>query len=232
MKKTNNMYKILVVDDEEHILEILQYNLRKNGYEVFLAQDGRQAVKKAKKIIPDLIILDYMMPLVNGIDACKQIKSLPELEHTRIVFLTARADDGSEIECLRAGADDYITKPIRPNVLVAKLESILRRYSNKQEQVFHFEDVSYENLQIFVDRHLVIFDNKEIFLPKKEFKLLALLASNPHKVFTRQEIFTYVWGNDIVVGNRTIDVHIRKLREKLQNMFIKTVTGVGYIFYK
>lgn len=221
--------KILVVDDEHDIREILQYNLLKQGYDVFLAEDGREAVKKAQKIRPDLILLDYMMPIMDGVEACKKIRNITDLHNASIVFLTARSDDISEIIALKAGADDYITKPIRPNVLIARIDALLRRrMPEKSLPVIH--DVLFDDIKIYVDKHMVVFENQEIYLPKKEFRLLALLASEPNKVFSRDDIFSFVWGNDIVVGNRTIDVHVRKLREKLHDRFIKTIKGVGYTF--
>jgi two-component system alkaline phosphatase synthesis response regulator PhoP len=223
--------KILIVDDEDDIIEILQYNLTKAGYAVYTATDGREAIKKAKKVLPDIILLDVMMPHIDGIQACEDIRQIPELEHCIIAFLTARGEDYSEIAGLQAGADDYITKPIRPKVLIARLQTLLKRKNNtKQIQVS--KKIEFEDIVIDEEKHLVFFKNKEINLPNKEFKLLMLLASKPDRVFTRDEIYTTVWGTDIVVGDRTIDVHIRKLREKLNEEYIDTIKGIGYTFIK
>lgn len=223
--------KILIVDDEEDIIEILQYNLNKAGYIVYTAADGREAIKKAKKVIPDIILLDVMMPHIDGIQACEDIRQIPELEHCIIAFLTARGEDYSEIAGLQAGADDYITKPIRPKVLLARLHTLLKRRTsvpkNQQSKKIEFEDIVIDE-----EKHLVYFKNRELNLPNKEFKLLMLLAAKPERVFTRDEIYTSVWGTEIVVGDRTIDVHIRKLREKLDEEYIDTIKGIGYTFLK
>ncbi len=226
-------YTILLVDDEEDILEFLSYNLRKEGYKVYTAEDGIQGIKIAKEIIPDLIVLDVMMPNMDGIEACEKISEIPELQNTIKVFLTARNEDYSQIAGFDAGADDYIAKPIKPKLLVSKIKALLKR---SKRNIIN-GDISDEshliklyNLIIDTERFLVIRKGKELSLPRKEFKLLLLLTSKPGKVFTREEILDKVWGNDVVVGDRTIDVHIRKLRDKLKLKRILTVKGVGYKF--
>ena len=217
-------YRILLVDDEPDILEILGYNLKKEGYEVFMAEDGLQAIVQAKKHKPHLIVMDVMMPNMDGIEACIKIRETPELSKTIITFLSARSEDYSQISGLNAGADDYLTKPVRPRVLLSKVKSLLRR----------LEDTSTENPQVFKDitidpsKYKVLKGGVEIKFAKKEFKLLQLLFSNIGKVFTRDEIMNTIWGTDVFVGDRTIDVHIRKLREKLGNNIIETIKGVGY----
>ena len=217
-------YRILLVDDEPDILEILGYNLKKEGYEVFMAEDGLQAIVQAKKHKPHLIVMDVMMPNMDGIEACIKIRETPELSKTIITFLSARSEDYSQISGLNAGADDYLTKPVRPRVLLSKVKSLLRR----------LEDTSTENPQVFKDitidpsKYKVLKGGVEIKFAKKEFKLLQLLFSNIGKVFTRDEIMNTIWGTDVFVGDRTIDVHIRKLREKLGNNVIETIKGVGY----
>lgn len=223
----NKNYKILIVDDEKDILEILKYNLEKEDYDVYTAKNGLEAIEKAKKIIPDLIILDVMMPEMDGITACSELRSIESLHHTKIVFLTARSEDYSQIAGLEAGGDDYITKPIKPKVFLSKVKSYKRsaESDSKDNKV-----LVHGPLTIDPERYLVINDGKEIILPRKEFELLQLLASKPSKVFTREEIFSKVWGNNVIVGDRTIDVHIRKIREKLGINIIRTVKGVGYTF--
>lgn len=224
-----NSYKILLVDDEKDILEFIGYNLRKQGFEVITAQSGKQAVETAQKELPHLILLDIMMPEMDGIETCESIRQFPELSNTVIAFLTARGEDYSQIAGFEAGGDDYITKPIKPKVLVSRIKALLKRAernlvssnNNKPEKIK-------DHLFIDKDRFIVLKDDEELFLPKKEFELLSLLISKPGKVFTREEIFDKVWGNDVVVGDRTIDVHIRKLREKIGDQHIKTVKGVGY----
>ena len=217
--------KILLVDDEEDILDLLEYNLTKEGYQVSTAQNGKEAVEVAKKTIPDLIIMDVMMPEMDGIEACEEIRKISVLQNTIITFLTARNEDYSQIAGFDAGADDYITKPIKPKVLFSKIKSLLRRKIAKQDEIN-------ENLSIKIDRekYLILKKGKEINLPRKEFELLALLMSKPNNVFTRENIYISVWGNNIIVGDRTIDVHIRKLREKIGEDYIKTIKGVGYKF--
>ena len=217
-------YRILIVDDEPDILEILGYNLKKEGYEVFMAEDGLQAIVQAKKHKPHLIVMDVMMPNMDGIEACIKIRETPELSKTIITFLSARSEDYSQISGLNAGADDYLTKPVRPRVLLSKVKSLFRR----------FEDTSTEKPQVFKDitidpsKYKVLKGGVEIKFAKKEFKLLQLLLSDIGKVFTRDEIMNTIWGTDVFVGDRTIDVHIRKLREKLGNNIIETIKGVGY----
>lgn len=225
MKKKDIL--ILLVDDEPDILEIVEYNLSAEGYKVITAEDGAQAVKLAKKKKPNLIILDVMMPEMDGIEACEQIRKIPELSDTIITFLTARGEDYSQMAGFDAGADDYITKPIKPKVLVSKVKALLRRFKETGEST---NIVTIGDLIINRDEYKIIKDDEEIILPRKEFELLSLLASIPGRVFKREEILDKVWGNDVVVGGRTIDVHIRKLREKIGDDSFKTVKGVGYKF--
>ena len=225
MKKSD--IKILLVDDEPDILEIIGYNLSAEGYQISTAENGIEAVKKAKKEHPHLIILDVMMPEMDGIEACEQIRRVPDLQETIITFLTARGEDYSQVAGFEAGADDYITKPIKPKVLVSKVKALLRRL--KEEDATE-SVVKLSGLTINRDEYKIILRGKEIVLPRKEFELLSLLASKPGKVFKREEILDKVWGNEVVVGGRTIDVHIRKLREKIGNKSFKTVKGVGYKF--
>lgn len=225
MKKKDIL--ILLVDDEPDILEIVEYNLSAEGYKVITAEDGAQAVKLAKKKKPNLIILDVMMPEMDGIEACEQIRKIPELSDTIITFLTARGEDYSQMAGFDAGADDYITKPIKPKVLVSKVKALLRRFKETGEST---NIVTVGDLIINRDEYKIIKDDEEIILPRKEFELLSLLASIPGRVFKREEILDKVWGNDVVVGGRTIDVHIRKLREKIGDDSFKTVKGVGYKF--
>lgn len=217
--------KILLVDDEPDILEIVGYNLSNEGYQVITAENGVEAVKKAKKELPQLIILDVMMPEMDGIEACENIRKHPELKDAVITFLTARGEDYSQVAGFDAGADDYITKPIKPKVLVSKVKALLRRFKNEVK-----DTVKVGNLVINRDEYKIILEGNEIILPRKEFELLSLLASKPGKVFKRDEILDKVWGNEVVVGGRTIDVHIRKLREKIGDKSFKTVKGVGYKF--
>jgi len=218
--------KILLVDDEPDILEIVGYNLSNEGYQIITAENGAEAVKKAKKETPHLIILDVMMPEMDGIEACEIMRKNPDLKDTIITFLTARGEDYSQVAGFDAGADDYITKPIKPKVLVSKVKALLRRFKD-QEVV---DSVKIGNLVINRDEYKIILKGTEILLPRKEFELLSLLASKPGKVFKRDEILDKVWGNEVVVGGRTIDVHIRKLREKLGDHSFKTIKGVGYKF--
>lgn len=225
MKKKD--IKILLVDDEPDILEIVGYNLTTEGYSVITAENGADAVKKAKKHQPHLIILDVMMPEMDGIEACEQIRAIPELNNTLITFLTARGEDYSQMAGFDAGADDYITKPIKPKVLVSKIKGLLRRFKDDEQSD---AIVKIGNITINREEYKVISKGKEIVLPRKEFELLSLLASKPGKVFKREEILDKVWGSEVVVGGRTIDVHIRKLREKIGDKSFKTVKGVGYKF--
>ncbi|MGB2527874.1 response regulator transcription factor [Flagellimonas sp. SN16] len=220
--------KILLVDDEPDILEIVSYNLSSEGYEVFTAKNGVEAVAKAKKKNPHLIIMDVMMPEMDGIEACEVIRNTQGLENTIITFLTARGEDYSQVAGFDAGADDYITKPIKPKVLVSKVKALLRRL--KEEKKDLEEIVKVGNIVINREEYKIINDGEEIILPRKEFELLSLLTSKPSKVFKREVILDKVWGNEVVVGGRTIDVHIRKLREKIGDHHFKTVKGVGYKF--
>ncbi|GGD21833.1 response regulator transcription factor [Hyunsoonleella pacifica] len=217
--------KILLVDDEPDILEIVGYNLSSEGYQVITAENGVEAVKKAKKELPQLIILDVMMPEMDGIEACENIRKQPELKDVVVTFLTARGEDYSQVAGFDAGADDYITKPIKPKVLVSKVKALLRRFKEDVK-----DTVKVGNLVINRDEYKIVLKGNEIILPRKEFELLSLLASKPGKVFKRDEILDKVWGNEVVVGGRTIDVHIRKLREKIGDKSFKTVKGVGYKF--
>ena len=219
-------FKLLLVDDEEDILEFLGYNLRKEGFQVSIAHNGLEAIDVAKKEIPHLIIMDVMMPEMDGITAVEEIRKLKSLNKTLIVFLTARSEDYSQIAGFEAGADDYVSKPVKIKVLISKIVAMLRR-SIKMEIG---ESIEVNDLIIDPDRYIVIKNDEEIILPKKEFKLLQLLASSPNKVFSREEIFSRVWGDDVVVGDRTIDVHVRKIREKIDIDNIKTIKGVGYKF--
>jgi two-component system, OmpR family, alkaline phosphatase synthesis response regulator PhoP len=223
-----NGYKILLVDDEPDITEFLGYNLKQEGFKVFIANNGKDAVKIAKEILPHIIVLDVMMPGIDGMETCAELRKIPSLRNTLIMFLTARGEDYSQIAGLDAGADDYITKPIKPRVFVSRINALLRRYQSEQHP--GKSPLTIEGLIIDQERYLVIKDNKEIILPRKEFELLLVLASRPNKVFNRDEIFARIWGNDVIVGERTIDVHIRKLREKIGIDNIKTVKGVGYKF--
>lgn len=219
-------YKILVVDDEDDILEFIQYNLKKEGYEVFLAHNGQEALQQAGKIKPDLILLDVMMPVLDGIETCKQIKSDPALSKIFVVFLTARSEEYSELAGFNAGADDYIAKPIKPRVLISRINAILRRTNKEAIET----KITAGDLVIDRETFLVYKHGQKIQLARKEFELLYLLAGKPGKVFTRENILEKVWGDDVLVVDRTIDVHIRKLREKLGDEFIGTVKGVGYKF--
>lgn len=225
MKKKD--LKILLVDDEPDILEIVGYNLSNEGYKVITGTNGLQAVKLAKKHKPHLIILDVMMPEMDGIEACEIIRSNSDLENTVITFFTARGEDYSQVAGFDAGADDYITKPIKPKVLISKVKALLRRFKNDKEAN---QIVKVGKLTINREEYKVYKGKEELSLPRKEFELLSLLASKPNKVFTREDILDQVWGMEVVVGGRTIDVHIRKLREKIGDTSIKTIKGVGYKF--
>ncbi len=225
-------YKILVVDDEKDIQEFIEYNLKKEGYEVFLANNGIEAIEQTKKIKPDLILMDVMMPQMDGIQACQQIKSNPALNKIFVVFLTARAEEYSELAGFDAGADDYIAKPIKPKLLLTRIAAILRRKDSAQTEatVADAEQLKVKDLIIDRETFLVYKGNEKIQLARKEFELLHLLASKPGKVFTRETILEKVWGDDVIVGDRTIDVHIRKIREKVGEDLLGTVKGVGYKF--
>ncbi|MDF3028526.1 MAG: two component transcriptional regulator, winged helix family [Fluviicola sp.] len=218
---------ILLVDDEKDILEFLQYNLEREGYKVFVANDGLEGVEMAQKVSPDLILMDVMMPRMDGIEACQTIRQELQLNSPLIAFLTSRAEDYSQVAGFEAGADDYITKPIRPRLLVSKVEALLRRAGriNGGEA-----EIKTSSITVNREKFLVYMNDEEIQLPKKEFELIELLASRPGKVFTREQILTTVWGDETIVGERTIDVHIRKLREKLGESYIRTIKGVGYTF--
>ena len=223
----SSMIKILVVDDDPDIIEILRYNLSLAGYQVKTASNGKEAVKKAKLFLPEIILLDIMMPEMDGIEACTQIKSLPSLKKTMIIFLSARSEDFTQIAAFDAGGDDYISKPVKPKILLSKIRSVVKRiHSSVNENT----RIDLGNIVIDRNEYLVKIDNNNIKLPRKEFELFFLLASKPRKVFTRDEIMTKVWGINVVVGDRTIDVHIRKLREKIGDLRFKTVKGVGYKF--
>ena len=227
----NSNFKILLVDDEPDILEFMVYNIQKEGYEVFTAQNGKEAIEKAKGVNPHLIILDVMMPEMDGIETCEILRQDKKLQNTIIAFLTARGEDYSQIAGFDAGGDDYITKPVKPKVLISRIKALLKRYKAGDEDEKN-EDliIKQSNLVIDRERYVVMKDNEELILPKKEFELLVLLISKPGKVFTRDVIFSAVWGDNIIVGDRTIDVHIRKLREKIGDDHIKTIKGVGYKF--
>ena len=223
----NDNIKILVVDDEEDILEFLGYNLRAEGYDVIVADNGVLAIELAKQQQPSLIILDVQMPDMDGITTCENIREISSLKDTVVTFLTARSEDYSQIAGFEAGADDYITKPIRPKVLVSRVKALLKRRGITQDtnSIIELGDIVIDK-----EKHLTTYKGQEVIFAKKEFKLLKLLISKPGKVFTREEILEKVWGTDIIVGDRTIDVHIRKLREKLADHYVKTVKGVGYKF--
>ena len=216
----------MLVDDEADILEFLSYNLRKEGYKVITCSNGKSAIETAKKEKPHLIILDVMMPEIDGIETCAILKQIPELHNSIIAFLTARGEDYSQIAGFEAGADDYISKPIKPKVFISRVKALLRRPSTNE--VSKSDTISIGSLTIDKEKYLIYYEGKEFILPKKEFELLLLLTSKPNKVFTRDEIFSNIWGHNVIVGDRTIDVHVRKIREKLKNAHIKTVKGVGY----
>ncbi|PLX01255.1 MAG: DNA-binding response regulator [Marinilabiliales bacterium] len=227
----NEDYSLLLVDDEEDVLEFLSYNLKKEGFNVITASNGLEAISEAKKHKPDLILLDVMMPEMDGIETCEKIREIPEISKTMVAFLTARGEDYSQVAGFDAGGDDYITKPIKPKVLTSRIKALLKRANGKgHDEPLSTDIIEISNLKIDLEKYIVIKDDNEIVLPKKEFLLLALLASKPSKVFTRDFIFNEIWGDDIIVGERTIDVHIRKLREKIGEGYIKTVKGVGYKF--
>ena len=224
MKKKD--IKILLVDDEQDILEIVGYNLTQEGYQVITASNGKEAIFKAKKELPQLIIMDVMMPEMDGIEACETIRRMPELQDTIITFLTARSEDYWQVAGFDAGADDYIAKPIKPKVLVSKVKALLRRL--KSDDAVSSSTLIVGNIEINREEYKINKGGEIMVLPKKEFELFYLLATKPGKVFTREEILDRVWGNEVVVGGRTIDVHIRKLREKIGDDFFTTIKGVGY----
>ena len=217
--------KILIVDDEKDILEFLSYNLQKEGYEIFRANNGNSALKVAKKEIPDLIILDVMMPEMDGIETCEKIREIESLDSTLILFLTARSEEYSELAGFSAGADDYVTKPIKPKLLISRVNALLRRKGKNKDQKL----IKIEHIEIDIDKHLLLYKGDSVELARKEFNLLYYLMTVPGKVFTREEIISNVW-KDTFVGDRTIDVHVRKIREKLGDQYIKTIKGVGYKF--
>lgn len=224
--------KILLVDDEPDIVEFIAFNLEKEGFLVERAENGLEAIKKAKKFIPDIIILDIMMPEMDGMETCEKIRSMKELNDPIIAFLTARGEDYSQIAGFEAGADDYISKPVKPKVLVSRIKALLKRKKSTSDTDSTEKNtvISIGNIVIDKEKYIVKNNSEELILPRKEFELLLLLASKPNKVFLRDEIYNKVWGEDIIVGDRTIDVHIRKLREKIGSSHIKTIKGVGYKF--
>ena len=219
--------KVLVVDDDPDIVEILKYNLKNSGYSVKSAGNGVEAIKKAKKFIPDIILMDVMMPEMSGIEACEEIKNIDQLSQAIIIFLSARSEDYTQISAYDAGADDYISKPVKPKILLKKISNIAKK-SNSEKNAPKTIDLG--SIKINKEEYVVIKDKKEILLARKEFELLFLLATKPEKVFTREEIMNKVWGTQVIVGDRTIDVHVRKLREKIGEKHIKTLKGVGYKF--
>ena len=219
--------KILVVDDDPDIVEILKYNLKNSGYSVKSAGNGVEAIKKAKKFIPDIILMDVMMPEMSGIEACEEIKNINQLSQAIIIFLSARSEDYTQISAYDAGADDYISKPVKPKILLKKISNIAKKINSEKNAP---KTIDLGSIKINKEEYVVIKDKKEILLPRKEFELLFLLATKPEKVFTREEIMNKVWGTQVIVGDRTIDVHVRKLREKIGEKHIKTLKGVGYKF--
>ena len=226
----NNKYRILLVDDEKDVLEFLSYNLEKEGYKVFTALNGKDAISISREAKPHLVLLDVMMPMMDGIETCEELRKIPGLKDIMIAFLTARGEDYSQVAGFEAGGDDYIVKPIRPKVLVSRVKALLKRSSKQYQELDKESEVFIQQDDIVLDRekYIVLKAGKELSLPRKEFELLALLLSRPGKVFTRDEIFQNVWEDNIIVGDRTIDVHIRKLREKIGEEHIKTIKGVGY----
>ena len=226
----NNQKKILIADDEPDILEILKFNLEQEGFKVETAKDGSTAIEKAKLFLPDLIILDIMMPEKNGIEVCNILRKSTQFKNTIIIFLTAINDDTTEVKGLETGADDYLTKPIRPKVLISKVNSLFRRWVNAEAQNDKINSNQLGDLRIDREKYIVYIKSEEITLARKEFELLDLLASKPGKVFLRNEILDKIWGTEVIVGDRTIDVHIRKIRQKLNLDCISTVKGVGYKF--
>jgi two-component system, OmpR family, alkaline phosphatase synthesis response regulator PhoP len=220
-------HKVLVVDDEEPILELLKYNLEKSGYDVKTAADGAKAVEVAKKFLPDLVLLDIMMPKMDGVETCRRIREIPEMEKAFVVFLTARSEEYSEVAAFDVGADDYITKPIKPRALMSRISALFRREIKKESPL---SLITVGELVIDRTSYTIKLRNKEINLPKKEFELLFFLAQNPNKVFSREDLLQHIWGTDVYVLARTVDVHIRKVREKIGEDYIATVKGVGYKF--
>ena len=221
-----NDIKILLVDDEVDVLDFMKYNLEKEGFWVYTAKDGIEAIQLAKKVSPAIIILDLMMPKMDGIENCRELRTMPEFKNTLIAFLTARDEDYSQIAGFEVGADDYITKPIKPRVFISRIRALLRRLESNDSVA----KMVVGDIEIDRERYLVIKGGKEISLPRKEFELMSLLVSKPGRVFKREEILSRVWGNETIVGDRTIDVHIRKLREKIGDDYFKTIKGIGYKF--
>lgn len=224
---TKQSYKILVVDDEPDILEILQYNLEKEGYAVRIADNGKKGVEEARDFLPDLILLDIMMPEQDGVETCRQIREIPELHNIYVIFLTARAEEYSEIAAFEVGADDYIIKPIKPRALMSRISALFRRESKKKKKS---SKISIGDLVIDRTSYTVNVKEQQVILPKKEFELLYFLAQHPQKVFSRDDLLQNIWGSDVYVLARTVDVHIRKVREKIGEGYITTVKGVGYKF--
>lgn len=222
------VYKVLVVDDEPDIVELLQYNLEKAGYEVKTANNGKEAIKVAKGFLPHLILMDIMMPKMDGVEAGRQLREIPEIADTYIIFLTARVEEYSELAAFDVGADDYITKPIRPRALLSRIAALFRREQKKHQKEEKKDKILVGNLTIDRESYIVYNDQTPITLPKKEFEMLFFLAQNPNKVFSRDELLQNIWGTDVYVLARTVDVHIRKVREKIGDGYIKTVKGVGY----
>lgn len=221
-----NDVKILLVDDENDVLDFMKYNLEKEGFWVYTANDGIEGIQLARKINPHVIILDLMMPKLDGIETCRELRTMPEFKNTVIAFLTARDEDYSQIAGFEVGADDYITKPIKPRVFVSRIRALLRRLETNEAS----PKMKVGDIEIDRERYMVVKEGKEIQLPRKEFELMSLLVSKPGRVFKREEILSKVWGNDTIVGDRTIDVHIRKLREKIGDDYFKTIKGIGYKF--
>ena len=223
------VYRILLVDDEPDILEIVGYNLKKEDYEVVTASNGRDAIELAQSFRPHLILLDVMMPGIDGIETCEKIRALPEVGNTLIAFLTARGEDYSQVAGFEAGADDYISKPIKPKILVSRIKALLRRIREEKGRPIT-GIMEFPGLEINIEKYQVRYNDQKLSMPRKEFEMLSLLASKPGKVFTRDEILESVWGKDVIVGDRTIDVHVRKIREKIGEKYIHTIKGVGYKF--
>ena len=222
----SNDFKVLLVDDEQDVLEFMKYNLEKEGFWVYTATNGSEGIEVAKRVKPHLIVLDLMMPIKDGITTCRELRKMPDFKNTLITFLTARDEDYSQIAGFESGADDYITKPIKPKVFISRINALMRRLEETAIPV----NIKIGNIEIDKEKYIVIKDGETLSLPRKEFELLCLLASKPGRVFKREEILNKVWGNDTIVGDRTIDVHIRKLREKIGEELFKTIKGIGYKF--
>lgn len=221
-----SIYKILIVDDEPDVIEFMGYNLRKEGYSVHTASNGKEGIELAKKILPDLIVLDVMMPVMDGMETCRALRNMETFKNTLIIFLTARDEEYSQISGFDSGADDYVTKPVKPRVFLSRIQALLRRSETNKKQL----SIKVGNIELDPEKYLVYKGSEVIEMPKKEFLLLQLLMSKPGRVFNREEILNRIWGSEAIVGDRTIDVHIRKLREKLGDDVIKTLKGVGYKF--